>query len=103
MIFEDSLATGPTMTTRKYRNSVKYLAQDTTSELTGELGELEFYFNPCINKIFGGFGFFLFALFAEKFEKWTTMKLPSTFQLATLFVKQRCTLEFLYLLRDSMN
>jgi len=42
-------------------------------------------------------------LVAEKFEKWTKMKLLSIFQLATLFAKQLCTLEFLYLLRDDMN
>jgi len=31
------------------------------------------------------------------------MKLLSSFQLATLFTKQRCTPDFLHLLRDDMN
>jgi len=63
----------------------------------GELGELEFYFRriPLHPQ-----KFLLVSVlsnspwFAEKFEKLTKMKLLSTFQLATLFAKQRCMLEF---------
>jgi len=70
------------------KNDVIVMAD--ASELKGELGELWFYFrkiHPESTKIFGDLGSFYFALIAEKFEKWTKMKLLSTFQLATLFAK----------------
>jgi len=51
----------------------------------GELGEVEFYFR----KIPLHQQKFLVVSVAEKFEKWTKMKLLSTFQLATLFAEQR--------------
>jgi len=62
--------------------------------------------HPCINKNFCWFQFSLIRLVAEKFEKMSKMKLLSSFQLATLFTKQRCTdasSDFLYLLCDDMN
>jgi len=64
--------------------------------MKGELGEFKSYFRKITlhQQKFLVVSVLLIRLGAEKFKKWTKIKLLSTFQLATLFAKQRCMLEF---------
>jgi len=75
--------------------------------LKGELGELQIYFRkiPLHQQKFLVVSVLSNLPWLPRNLKMSKMKLPvlSSFQLATLFAKQRCKLEFLYLLHDDMN
>jgi len=76
--------------------------------LKGELGELELFFRklPLHQQKFLVVSVLSnspWPLVAKKFEKWTKIKLLSTFQWATLFYSNNARSDFLCLLRDGMN